>query len=92
MNIYKRAARLLWSISMGADIGFLVHAVKADNTIEKYGLNAVCTHLGCVVPWVGVSPSLLLSHLPKLMHQSPFTGMRAVLSLYASKAQLHHGF
>lgn len=26
--------------------------VKEDNTIEKYGLNAVCTHLGCVVPWV----------------------------------------
>ena len=25
--------------------------VKADSTIEKYGLNAVCTHLGCVVPW-----------------------------------------
>jgi cytochrome b6-f complex iron-sulfur subunit len=26
--------------------------VKEDNTLEKYGLNAVCTHLGCVVPWV----------------------------------------
>lgn len=26
-----------------------------DNKIENYGLNAVCTHLGCVVPWVGVS-------------------------------------
>lgn len=26
--------------------------VTADGTIEKYGLNAVCTHLGCVVPWV----------------------------------------
>lgn len=25
--------------------------VNPDNTIEKYGLNAVCTHLGCVVPW-----------------------------------------
>ncbi|GHP03253.1 Cytochrome b6-f complex iron-sulfur subunit 1 [Pycnococcus provasolii] len=25
--------------------------VKEDKTIEKYGLNAVCTHLGCVVPW-----------------------------------------
>ena len=22
-----------------------------DNSIEKYALNAVCTHLGCVVPW-----------------------------------------
>lgn len=26
--------------------------VKNDLTIEKYGINAVCTHLGCVVPWV----------------------------------------
>ena len=25
--------------------------VKEDKTIEEYGLNAVCTHLGCVVPW-----------------------------------------
>mmetsp|Transcript_23486 Transcript_23486/g.36199 ORF Transcript_23486/g.36199 Transcript_23486/m.36199 type:complete len:210 (+) Transcript_23486:97-726(+) len=25
--------------------------VKEDGTLENYGLNAVCTHLGCVVPW-----------------------------------------
>jgi cytochrome b6-f complex iron-sulfur subunit len=25
--------------------------VKEDSTLESYGLNAVCTHLGCVVPW-----------------------------------------
>jgi cytochrome b6-f complex iron-sulfur subunit len=25
--------------------------VKSDGTLESYGLNAVCTHLGCVVPW-----------------------------------------
>jgi cytochrome b6-f complex iron-sulfur subunit len=25
--------------------------VKEDKTLESYGLNAVCTHLGCVVPW-----------------------------------------
>lgn len=25
--------------------------VKEDKTIEDYGINAVCTHLGCVVPW-----------------------------------------
>lgn len=24
---------------------------KEDNTLEQYALNAVCTHLGCVVPW-----------------------------------------
>ncbi|MBD2313099.1 cytochrome b6-f complex iron-sulfur subunit [Desertifilum sp. FACHB-1129] len=27
--------------------------VDADKTLESYGLNAVCTHLGCVVPWNG---------------------------------------
>jgi cytochrome b6-f complex iron-sulfur subunit len=26
--------------------------VNQEGQIEKYGLNAVCTHLGCVVPWV----------------------------------------
>ena len=25
--------------------------VKDDGTLADYGLNAVCTHLGCVVPW-----------------------------------------
>ena len=25
--------------------------MKDDNSIESFGLNAVCTHLGCVVPW-----------------------------------------
>lgn len=25
--------------------------VTEDSTLESYGLNAVCTHLGCVVPW-----------------------------------------
>lgn len=25
--------------------------IKEDKTITDYGLNAVCTHLGCVVPW-----------------------------------------
>ncbi|MEM1368900.1 MAG: cytochrome b6-f complex iron-sulfur subunit [Cyanobacteria bacterium P01_H01_bin.15] len=25
--------------------------VTEDESLESYGLNAVCTHLGCVVPW-----------------------------------------
>merc|ERR1719163_712177 len=25
--------------------------VKEDSTLEDYAINAVCTHLGCVVPW-----------------------------------------
>mmetsp|Transcript_67009 Transcript_67009/g.146902 ORF Transcript_67009/g.146902 Transcript_67009/m.146902 type:complete len:203 (-) Transcript_67009:241-849(-) len=39
----------------------LVQGLKGDPTylivnesgIENFGVNAVCTHLGCVVPWVG---------------------------------------
>jgi cytochrome b6-f complex iron-sulfur subunit len=31
------------------DATYLV--VTQDKTLETYGLNAVCTHLGCVVPW-----------------------------------------
>ena len=27
--------------------------VKGEDTIANYGINAVCTHLGCVVPWNG---------------------------------------
>ncbi|GLU06546.1 hypothetical protein SLE2022_235720 [Rubroshorea leprosula] len=25
--------------------------VEKDRTLTTYGINAVCTHLGCVVPW-----------------------------------------
>lgn len=25
--------------------------VQQDKTLAEYGINAVCTHLGCVVPW-----------------------------------------
>jgi cytochrome b6-f complex iron-sulfur subunit len=32
-----------------SDATYLI--VTEDAQIEKYGLNAVCTHLGCVVPW-----------------------------------------
>jgi len=28
--------------------------ITNENTLEKYGINAVCTHLGCVVPWNAV--------------------------------------
>lgn len=28
------------------------YLIVTDNAVETYGLNAVCTHLGCVVPWV----------------------------------------
>merc|ERR1719386_26344 len=28
--------------------------ITEDKTLETYGINAVCTHLGCVVPWNAV--------------------------------------
>lgn len=31
------------------DATYLV--VENDGTLASYGVNAVCTHLGCVVPW-----------------------------------------
>ena len=43
-------------VSRQADATYLI--VKEDSTIETYGLNAVCTHLGCVVPWNPVRLSI----------------------------------
>ncbi|KAL6777833.1 PETC1 [Auxenochlorella protothecoides x Auxenochlorella symbiontica] len=46
----------------------LVQGLKGDATylivtsagdVEKYGLNAVCTHLGCVVPWNAVEKKFI---------------------------------
>ena len=39
------------SLSQGlkGDPTYLI--VEEDKTLADYGLNAVCTHLGCVVPW-----------------------------------------
>lgn len=33
----------------GGDVTYVV--VNEQKEIDKYGINAVCTHLGCVVPW-----------------------------------------
>lgn len=51
-----------WLQTHAANTRQLTQGLKGDPTylivngeakIESYGLNAVCTHLGCVVPWVG---------------------------------------
>lgn len=47
---------LLLIVLLQGDPTYLI--VNSEGAIENYGLNAVCTHLGCVVPWVGVSTSL----------------------------------
>lgn len=40
-------------ISLGIDVngGDATYIVINDKQIANYGINAVCTHLGCVVPW-----------------------------------------
>ena len=40
-----------YSLTQGlkGDATYLI--VKADGSLTDFGLNAVCTHLGCVVPW-----------------------------------------
>jgi len=49
-----------WIAAKGAGDRSLVQGLKGDatylivnddKTLEKFGVNAVCTHLGCVVPW-----------------------------------------
>lgn len=35
--------------SLQGDATYLI--VTDENKVESYGVNAVCTHLGCVVPW-----------------------------------------
>lgn len=35
--------------SVQGDPTYLV--VNSEGKLENYGVNAVCTHLGCVVPW-----------------------------------------
>lgn len=36
-------------LGLNGDPTYLI--VKEDKTLESYALNAICTHLGCVVPW-----------------------------------------
>jgi len=38
---------------MQGDPTYLVTAADGAS-LEPYGINAVCTHLGCVVPWAAV--------------------------------------
>ncbi len=48
MKTHQAGARELVQ-GLKGDATYLI--VKSDGTLESYGLNAVCTHLGCVVPW-----------------------------------------
>jgi Rieske Fe-S protein len=43
--------KIIWIVFYGfqGDPTYLV--VEKDRVLATYGINAVCTHLGCVVPW-----------------------------------------
>ncbi|KAL7465397.1 hypothetical protein ACHAXS_005719 [Conticribra weissflogii] len=45
----KKAGDHSLAQGLKGDATYLI--VKEDGSLENYGLNAVCTHLGCVVPW-----------------------------------------
>ena len=45
----KKAGDHSLAQGLKGDATYLI--VKEDGTLQDYGLNAVCTHLGCVVPW-----------------------------------------
>merc|ERR1711937_380521 len=63
--------------------------VTSDNTLAEYGINAVCTHLGCVVPWNAVDKQFQCP-----CHGSRYDGTGKVvrgpapLSLALSKAEV----
>eukprot|EP00581_Thalassiosira_minuscula_P007581 CAMPEP_0183703068 /NCGR_PEP_ID=MMETSP0737-20130205/953_1 /TAXON_ID=385413 /ORGANISM="Thalassiosira miniscula, Strain CCMP1093" /LENGTH=215 /DNA_ID=CAMNT_0025929771 /DNA_START=27 /DNA_END=674 /DNA_ORIENTATION=- len=45
----KKAGDHSLAQGLKGDATYLI--IKEDGSLESYGLNAVCTHLGCVVPW-----------------------------------------
>ncbi|KAJ6693360.1 hypothetical protein OIU85_004158 [Salix viminalis] len=49
MNLLLLGALSLPTAGMLGDPTYLV--VEKDKTLATFGINAVCTHLGCVVPW-----------------------------------------
>merc|ERR1712194_708542 len=65
--------------------------VKENGSLEDYAINAVCTHLGCVVPWdrdrfpdghqavVEVERWLDMRLLPAAGEESPSSGGRAAV-------------
>jgi cytochrome b6-f complex iron-sulfur subunit len=48
LSSHKKGDRSLTQ-GLKSDATYLI--VTDDGNIENFGLNAVCTHLGCVVPW-----------------------------------------
>lgn len=86
LKTHKAGARELVQ-GLKGDATYLV--VTNENVIEKYGINAVCTHLGCVVPWNNAENKFMC---PCHGSQYDFTGKKirgpAPLSLALSHADI----
>lgn len=39
------------------------YLIVTEQGIEKYGVNSICTHLGCVVPWNAAQNKVGSAHL-----------------------------
>jgi cytochrome b6-f complex iron-sulfur subunit len=64
--------------------------VTDDGKIENYGLNAVCTHLGCVVPWNGAENKFMCPcHGSQYNNQGKVVRGPAPLSLALAHADVN---
>ncbi|CAI9773479.1 unnamed protein product [Fraxinus pennsylvanica] len=66
--------------------------VENDRTPATYGINAVCTHLGCVVPWNAAENKLICPcHGSQYNNQGMVVRGPAPLMLMMEKLCLFHG-
>ncbi|KAK2984731.1 hypothetical protein RJ640_004556 [Escallonia rubra] len=66
--------------------------VESDKTLATYGINAVCTHLGCVVPWNKAENKFLCPcHGSQYNFQGKVVRGPAPLSLALAHADIDEG-
>ncbi|XXG83223.1 hypothetical protein AAC387_Pa10g1025 [Persea americana] len=66
--------------------------VEPDRTIATYGINAVCTHLGCVVPWNAAENKFICPcHGSQYNNQGMVVRGPAPLSLALAHADIDDG-
>ncbi|XP_072951150.1 cytochrome b6-f complex iron-sulfur subunit, chloroplastic [Typha angustifolia] len=66
--------------------------VESDRTLATYGINAVCTHLGCVVPWNAAENKFICPcHGSQYNNQGRVVRGPAPLSLALAHADIDDG-
>ncbi|KAI0527298.1 hypothetical protein KFK09_002897 [Dendrobium nobile] len=66
--------------------------VEADRSLATYGINAVCTHLGCVVPWNSAENKFICPcHGSQYNYQGKVVRGPAPLSLALAHADIDEG-